>query len=231
MRSPEKSKLQRLINSQLKVIAMSAKKNIVGLMLVIIVAAFFTYRQVSFAENAPVLTRLASSDLDHNSKSSKASQDGDHRDQSSAPGNDSQHGEEEGHSHGEGDGDDESESQFGEGKAISAVSEGGERFKLAERSTELLGIKAAAIKALSKQTFKIPKLALVRSRADYGVYVVREGWIQLIEVELLNGPRSGEVKILSKKLKQKDMIIVSGLGFVRVAHVQASGKGGEGHDH
>lgn len=156
-----------------------------------------------------------------------------------------EHGKEEGkdeHGHGhseekggDGHGHEEESSKFGPGKAILAVQDEGKKFKLSPESTSFLKIGFEKIKRTSEKkntppAFEIPLTALVSFQAKMGIFVLEDGWIELVELKILSRTDKSAV-IESKSLHEGDEIAVQGVPFLRVAHLEASGQGGEGHAH
>ncbi len=146
--------------------------------------------------------------------------------------------EEEGHSDHKGEGHDEHEggghddhgaSAFGKDKAITRVEHDGERFELNEKAEKLLKIITTEIKAQGKK-FVIPKSALVTFRDEYGVYVKRGKAYQLLETKKIVKSEK-QVSIELDDAGPSEFVVTQGVGLLRVAHLQASGQGGEGHVH
>ncbi len=150
------------------------------------------------------------------------------------------HNEEDSHGHAEesgeeGHGHEEESAKFGPGKAILAVKNEGQKFQLSPESINFLKISFEKISSSTNlkesiQNFEIPSIALVSFQSKKGVFVSRDGWIELIEVKILQ-KKEGQLVIDSKKLKTEDLVAVKGVAFIRVAHLEASGQGGEGHAH
>ena len=126
--------------------------------------------------------------------------------------------------------DDHEGSSFGEGMAIIDVHDNGHRFKLSDKAIASLKLKHEAISSLDKGTYKISKNTLVSFGEEFGVFVVRDGWFELIEVEI-KSRKKDFISISSKNLNKSDQIVVSGVPLLRVAQLEASGEGGEGHGH
>ncbi len=147
------------------------------------------------------------------------------------------HGKGEKDEHGHAHGHEESSPKFGPGKAILAVRDEGAQFQLSEESTKFLGLQFQAPKiqtwgkgkeALS--ALSIPVSALVFFQAEKGVYVRSGGWIELIHIKILK-KADGLAFIQARELNEKSEIAVKGTAFLRAAHLEASGQGGEGHAH
>ena len=52
----------------------------------------------------------------------------------------------------------------------------------------------------------------------------------MIHVEVVKRGKYG-TQIKSKDLSENDQIVAEGIGLLRVAHLEASGQGGQGHVH
>ena len=135
-----------------------------------------------------------------------------------------EHGSEDSHGHGHG------EESFGKGKAITAVFNEGEKFKLSIESEKLLGIKTFPLKKVGSGKFKISNESLVRYQSHLGVFIRKDGWFELIKLEKAQ-PKENYFVIESTELSKGAEIVSSGVPLLRVAHLQASGQGGKGHAH
>lgn len=124
--------------------------------------------------------------------------------------------------------DDHEPKTFSENTAIVEVQDHGKKFKLSVKATKALNLKFDEIKFLTNDSFEIPSTALVSFGESLGVFVVRDGWYELILVKTSSQKKS-TIKISSTQLKKSDQIVVSGVPLLRVAHLEASGEGGEGH--
>ena len=134
---------------------------------------------------------------------------------------------EEEHVHGEAE---HEESSFGEGKGILEVKKGGKKFKLAENVIKTLNIQSVKIGPLSEGAIDVPATTVVDFQDEFGVYLQKGRWFELIEVKVLRRNKK-TVTIVSKELAEADEIVNEGLALLRVAHLQASGQGGKGHAH
>lgn len=153
-----------------------------------------------------------------------------HKHKSDEQGHDHKH-ETKNHEHKEGHGHEhEGVSKFGAGKAIEAIQDEGEAFKLAPRAVKTMGIEVQLLQMSSGDTIQIPSSALVFFQDEVGVYVLRDGWFRMVELNLIR--RDGPVaSIKTKDLKQGDQLVTSGVASLRIAHLEASGQGGQGHVH
>lgn len=131
--------------------------------------------------------------------------------------------EEGGHGHGEG-------SKFGPGKAIEEVKGEGKQFRLSQKAVSIMSLKTEPLRSVVNERARVPASSLVFFQEEVGVYVLRDGWFQLIELELLNSDgKNANVK--TKYLKPTDLIVTGGVALLRIAHLEASGQGGQGHVH
>lgn len=139
--------------------------------------------------------------------------------------------EKEGHEHHEDEHGEHEGSKFGPGKAILEVKHEGERFKLSPDAEKVMGIKIQTLVNTDKtKTFSVPKGSIVYYQEKTGVYREHDSWYELIDI-MVTEINSNEMLISSEKLNAHDQIVVSGLGLLRVAHLEASGQGGQGHAH
>ena len=105
-----------------------------------------------------------------------------------------------------------------------------EEFELSAKAIKLMKIEAVPIKALKSNEYGIPNSALVRYGEKYGIYKFDGEHFKLIN---LTNIKKEQTVFISKSelLKTGDLIVVKGVPLLRVAHLQASGQGGEGHGH
>ena len=115
----------------------------------------------------------------------------------------------------------------GPGKAITEASkENG--FKLSDKAIQVLGIQAMPL--AGSYPFQVPPSALVYFQDEVGVYRRREGSFKLIPVKILQ--KSGnQVTIEADELRGGDFIAKRGVGFLRVADLEAFGGAEAGHGH
>ena len=129
------------------------------------------------------------------------------------------------------DHDDHGDEGFGEGKAIVDVKNEGESFKLADEAISLLGLEYGTIKkSVIKNVFIVPTKAIIYFNDEKGIFVKNSGWFKLVDVKLIKR-NSNWSQVKSNSLSLGEKIVVSGTGLLRVAHLQASGQGGQGHAH
>lgn len=108
---------------------------------------------------------------------------------------------------------------------------GGEEkeFEIKSEAAEFLKIKTQKIQKENGR-FKVPKESLVYFQSDIGVYVKGNGHFKMIEVTSYQ--LQGQFAFIqSKELNDGDDVVVSGVSFVRIAHLEATGQGGQGHAH
>lgn len=119
--------------------------------------------------------------------------------------------------------------EFGEDKAIQGIKGEGRFFKLSTEAIQTLSIAWAPL-TRQENGYILPKSAIVQFRGEKGVYVYRNGWFHLIVINPTS-VQSGKVFSDSPEIQSEDQLVVKGVPLVRVAHLQASGQGGEGHAH
>ena len=128
------------------------------------------------------------------------------------------------------DHDDHGASGVGEGKAILEVQEEGKRFKLSKNSKEFLKISTVPIEALGGRQYRVPSSALVSYQKHRGIYVFSNEWFEIKEVKVISSD-SESAFVAAGEIKAGSQVAITGLGFLRAAHLQASGQGGQGHAH
>ena len=99
-----------------------------------------------------------------------------------------------------------------------------------EESEKFLKIKTSAIKALGKGRFQIPIGTIVTYQSKRGVYTKLDGWFEVKDISLLVS-HDNYLVVQIRDYKSEKLVASSGLGFLRAAHLQASGQGGKGHAH
>ena len=122
------------------------------------------------------------------------------------------------------------EGKFGKGKAIIEVKEEGKHFKLSEEAIKTLKIDTVRLDPPTKGLFEVPSNAIIDFQDKTGVYRKKGQWIEIVIVKVVKRGKYGTL-IESKDLAQNDQIVVNGVGLLRVAHLEASGEGGQGHVH
>lgn len=121
--------------------------------------------------------------------------------------------------------------KFGPDKAILEVKKDGQQFKLSTAAEKTMGIKSQP-PATTEQPYyyKVARSSLVEYQDKIGIYKEGHHWYELLEVTVVQTMDS-EVVIYCKELKLSDKVAFLGVGLLRVAHLEASGQGGEGHAH
>lgn len=138
---------------------------------------------------------------------------------------------EESKEHDERDDHREESSKFGEGKAILEVKNDGEKFRLSEKAEHVMGIKLTTIiKQKDQDRFQIPLAALVEFQSEQGVYIKKDNWYKLVDIKILKSQNQNLV-IEAHDILPSDKIVTSGVSLLRIAHLEASGQGGQGHAH
>lgn len=152
-------------------------------------------------------------------------------------GHSKEHGEKGKDEHGRGhaNGHEEKSPDFGKGKAIVAVRDEGKSFQLSEDAIKFLKIEFSnpqfvKLPGNSKTTIQIPKSALISFQDKTGIYVSEENWIELIEVKVKKRG-ADQIIIEADSFDPHFVVATKGISFIRTAHLQASGMGGEGHAH
>ena len=115
------------------------------------------------------------------------------------------------------------ENSFGKGKAIVEVKDEGKEFKLSAESIKLLEIKYVPVQSkLNEKTLTISQSSLVTYQDKMGIYLFSNGWFKLSEIKIIKRENN---KLLVKvmRISTKDNLVVSSVGLLRVAHLQALG--------
>lgn len=109
----------------------------------------------------------------------------------------------------------------GSDRAVIATSKE-EGIKLSEKAKVKISIKTIKLAA----NFQIPVSALIRERAEFGVYIKKGEWFKYIEVEVEN-PSPANVRIESPKVHVGDEIVISGVSLLRLGELNLSNSGGD----
>ena len=140
------------------------------------------------------------------------------------------HSSHKGDEHGHSGHDDHGSPKFGKGKAIVEVKNDGKHFKLALGAIKTLKLQTIKLDSPTKGTFEIPASAVVDFQDELGVYRRNGDWFEMVEIKVVHrGKYSAKIK--SAKLKKSNQIVSQGVPLLRVAHLEASGQGGQGHVH
>ena len=129
-----------------------------------------------------------------------------------------------------GEHDDHADSKFGEGKAITEVKGEGKRFKLADTAIKTLGLKSIKLEPWKNGVFEVPTSSVVDFQDEIGIFKRQGDWFELVEVSVVQRGKFG-AKIKTNKLVAGDEIVNEGVALLRIAHLEASGQGGQGHVH
>lgn len=171
---------------------------------------------------------------EHSEQSEQKAGDEGHKDHDDDDHDEHEHGESEkgAHKHDDEHGHDEHGAEsFGEDKAIVEVMDEGNKFRLHVESIRFLNLEHATVIHLKEQEYSIPSSALVRFQNHTGVYrVIGDDVFEMIHLDVLK-EEDGRAHVKSQKLRSDDRLVVSKLGNLRAAQLQASGQGGEGHAH
>jgi uncharacterized membrane protein YukC len=123
--------------------------------------------------------------------------------------------------------------KFGPNKAIQEVKDGGLMFRLSEPSLERLRIETTSLTGKRQGSFRVIKVSrssLVFSRNEVGLYLMHDRWVQFVAAEITGN--EGEKYVV--KIKEPSAgyhLVTDGVALLRVAQLEAMGKGGRGHVH
>lgn len=156
---------------------------------------------------------------DHENESKEAS-GGDHDDHDK---------EADGHNHAkESGGHEEEESgNVGPDKGILEANEE-MGFKLSHEALKNFELKTQKISGAGPWT--VPLAARLLSGEEINIYRLRDGFFKRIDFNLIK-KMSQHISLHSKELRSNDEIVVSGIGFLRIAELAAFGGAPTGHSH
>ena len=121
--------------------------------------------------------------------------------------------------------DDDSDNNdiVGENKAITAIKNKGEEFKLSKESIGVLDIKwKAIVRYKDAELVSMSKESLVRYRDKKGVYILRGNWFQLLHLEIVQKNKKTYI-VKVQGILDSDLIVYEGVSLLRIAHVAALG--------
>jgi hypothetical protein len=130
------------------------------------------------------------------------------------------------HGHGEHE-EEEAAPNVGPDKGIIEASEE-DGIKLSPEALKNFGIKT--IKLTSQGPWSVPISARLLAAEEVNLYRVRAGAFKRVDFNVVK-KASDTMMITSSDLKAGDEIVISGIGFLRIAEISAFGGAPEGHSH
>lgn len=121
----------------------------------------------------------------------------------------------------------EENSKIGNGKGIISASEDN-GFELSQEAVKNFSF--TTIKLSGDFPWKLPDSALLLSQDEINIYRIREKIIKRVDLEVIK-KTEGSIWIKSFDLKNGDSVIISNVGFIRIAELTAFGGAEEGHSH
>ena len=141
-------------------------------------------------------------------------------------GEDGEHDDHEAHGDGkEEEGHEEASSAVGPGKGITEKSKEG--MKLSPQALKVMEIQTGPI---SGKSMEINQKALVEIKNEKAIYRVRNSWIKRVPVKVLK-KYGDKVLIEISNFQSGDLLVTSGVGFVRTAELVAEEGAASGHSH
>lgn len=132
---------------------------------------------------------------------------------------------EDGHGHGE-EGEEEN-SAVGPDKGITKADKN-LGFQLSESAKKTYRL--STVPATPGQNMILPPSAIFYGLQERNIFRVRDGYIKRIDFKFVSNTKS-QVIVQIEDLKTGDEIVTTGLGFLRIAELAASGGGAVGHAH
>jgi hypothetical protein len=150
---------------------------------------------------------------------------GEHAEEGHSHGEGEEHShDEEGHEHGE---EEEEGAKVGPDKGITEANEK-EGFKLSPEA--LKNFDLSFLKLSGKGAWSVPASAVVHSGEEVNLFRRRNGFFKRIDFKQSSKTPSN-LLVDSPELREGDEIVTSGLGFLRIAELAATGGIGHGHSH
>lgn len=156
--------------------------------------------------------------------------DHDHEEESGQPHSEKETGDHEkegkGHGHKNEEGEHEESTQVGPDKGVlEANEEAG--FKLSPEATKNFKLK---FQTYNGGQISLSLDSILQTTEEKNIYRVRNGFIKRIDISVVLKTKT-ELTFTSSALQAGDQIVVSGLGFLRMAELAAFGGAPEGHSH
>lgn len=114
----------------------------------------------------------------------------------------------------------------GAGKAVEAIDHD-KGMKLSAKAAATLGVKTAPV--AGSDPYRVQAASLVFFQDEVGVYRLRDGWLKLIEVQVVEKSKKDAV-VRTREMKRGDQIVVAGTALIRVTELDLS-SGDVGHGH
>lgn len=134
--------------------------------------------------------------------------------------------EEEHHDEEKGHGEHEESDQVGPNKGILEANEKN-GFKLSPEATKNFKMK---FQTFSGGPLVLPLDSILQTTNEKNIYRMRDGFIKRVDITVIAKSKS-ELTFTSSELKSGDQIVLSGLGYLRMAELAAFGGAPEGHSH
>lgn len=167
----------------------------------------------------------AHEDEDHEKGEAKHDESEAHEDEhehsENEKGEHAEHGKDEGHGE-----EHEESTQVGPDKGVLAANEKS-GFKLSAEATKNFKLKFLVYNG---GAISLSLDSILQTTEEKNVYRVRDGFIKRIDISVISKSKT-ELTFTSSDLKSGDQIVVSGLGFLRMAELAAFGGAPEGHSH
>lgn len=101
-------------------------------------------------------------------------------------------------------------------------------FQLSAAAVKNFGLKYSTIRGAGP--WEVPASAVLFSQEEVSLYRYRNGTYSRIHFETV-GKGTSSRKVTSKDLQSGDAIVITGVGYLRIAELAASGETPEGHSH
>lgn len=134
------------------------------------------------------------------------------------------HESEKGHAHGTGE---EKPANVGSEKGLLDASEGA-GIKLSLEALKTFEIRTQ--KLVGGGPWALPESARVHSGEEVNIFRLRQGFFKRIDFSQ-HQRSAGRIVVSSEDLRAGDEVVVSGVGFLRIAELTAFGGAPEGHSH
>jgi len=118
------------------------------------------------------------------------------------------------HKHAESEKHEEANNGVGPDKGIIEKNEN-DGFKFSQEAIKTIGYKTINYQT---EIFEIPTKALVQVKDDKSIYRLRNGWFKRVDIQIIK-KNADSILLKASDLKSGDQIVVTEVGYLRIAEV------------
>lgn len=173
------------------------------------------------------LSTVANSNGDHDKKTrQKATEKAGHIEKDSHKDHDD-HDESEKSRHASDKNEEDENKNVGPNKGVTSFDEE-KGFSLSEEAKKTFSIQTQKLNGPGP--WSLPQSALLFMGEEKNVYRLRDGFFKRVDIESIKKDKDNKITVKSESLKIGDSVVVQGVGFIRIAEVDATSvESGHGH--